>query len=77
MGRRDTVSGAYTIDEGDNLLPQADPFSGRREWAARWLVCRRRIFFRPCFEYSYVGFSRAAFADNSSHSAAFLAQQIA
>jgi hypothetical protein len=76
LGHRDTLSGSYTIDTGTSLLPQPDPFfaSALDVGSQVFSLQETHIFSPQVVNAATFGFSRAAFADNSAPSAAFLAQ---
>jgi len=67
MSDHDTLSAAYTIDDGDNLLPLADPLFGsnvtlRSQVAS---VQETHIFAPTVLNTFTAGFSRAAFSYDS------------
>ena len=52
LGDRDSLSGAYTIDDGNSLVPLADPcllLTPRS--GCKWPACRKRIFSRRNPQY--------------------------
>jgi hypothetical protein len=73
LGSRDTLSGAYTIDDGDSLIPQADPLFGsvnrlRLQVAS---LHETHVFSPHVLNTLSIGFSRAAFNYDSSLLASF------
>ncbi len=60
---RDTVSAAYTIDDGDNLLPLADPLFGSNVTLRSQVASLQEthVFSPAVLNTLTVGFSRAAF----------------
>ncbi len=76
LSSRDTLSGAYTIDDGTSLLPQPDPFfsSALAVNSQVFSLQETHVFSPQVVNAATFGFSRASFSDNSSPSAAFLAQ---
>jgi hypothetical protein len=76
VGPRDTLSGAYTIDQGNSLLPLADPYfaSALDVGSQVFSLHETHIFSPQIVNAATFGFSRAAFANNSSPYPAFLAQ---
>jgi hypothetical protein len=73
IGARDTLSGAYTIDDGDSLIPGADPLF------ASYTLLRNQVasltelhIFSPRIINNFTaGFSRAGYNLNPSSLAAF------
>ena len=66
LGNRDTLSGAYTIDDGNNLTPQSDPLFGsytilRSQVAS---IDETHVISPEMLNTFRAGFSRAAFALN-------------
>ncbi len=70
---RDTVSAAYTIDDGDNLLPLADPLFGSNVTLRSQVASLQEthIFSPTVLNTFTAGFSRAAFAYDSFPFTAF------
>ncbi len=70
---RDTVSAAYTIDDGDNLLPLADPLFGSNVTLRSQVASLQEthIFSPTVLNTFTAGFSRAAFAYDSFPFSAF------
>jgi Carboxypeptidase regulatory-like domain len=68
LGPRDTLSGSYTIDEGHSLIPLADPlFASALTVGSQVFSLRETHVFSPRLINAFtVGFSRAAFANDSS-----------
>ncbi len=68
LGRRDTLSAAYTIDDGNSLIPQADPlFASALAVGSQVLSVQETHIFSPRIVNMFtVGFSRAAFANDSA-----------
>ncbi|PWU02754.1 MAG: TonB-dependent receptor [Terriglobia bacterium] len=73
LGKRDTLSGAFTIDDGDSLIPLADPLFGSTVLLRNQVVSATEThIFSPQFLNTFtVGFSRAAFNYNSFPLASF------
>ena len=69
----DTVSFAYTIDEGNSLLPQADPlFAAAAGLTSQVASLQETHIFSPSMLNSFTfGFSRAAFNFDSASSTSF------
>jgi hypothetical protein len=63
LGRRDTLSGAYTVDDGDNLNPLADPLFGSSVRLRNQVLSLQEthIFSPQVLNNFTAGFSRAAF----------------
>jgi hypothetical protein len=76
LSQRDTLSGSYTIDHGNSLLPTSDPYfsSALSNGSQVFSLQETHVFSPGMVNTATFGFSRAAFADNSAQSAAFLAQ---
>ena len=64
IGRNDTLSGAYTIDDGNSLIPLADPlFASYTPLRMQVLSLTETHIFSPAILNTVtVGFSRASFA---------------
>ena len=73
VGGRDTLSTSYTIDDGDSLIPQADPLFGSSETlAAQVASLQETHVFSPTILNTFtVGFSRAEFNLDSALLASF------
>ena len=73
VGNRDTLSGAYTVDDGTSLIPLADPlfasFTTLRMQVAS--IDETHIFSPQMLNTFRAGFSRAGFNLNSSLLASF------
>jgi hypothetical protein len=70
---RDTFSGAYTIDDGNGLIPLADPlFASVLALRNHVLSLQETHVFSPRILNNFIaGFSRAGFANDSSPQATF------
>ncbi len=68
VGRLDTLSAAYTIDEGNSLIPQSDPlFASALAVGSQVASVQETHIFSPQVINTFTaGFSRAAFANNSA-----------
>jgi hypothetical protein len=66
-GERDTLSVAYTVDDGNNLTPAADPLFGSDETLRSQVASLQEthVFSPSLLNTFVVGFSRAAFNYNS------------
>ncbi len=64
MGSRDTFSGAYTIDDGNSLIPLSDPlFASYTPLRMQVLSLRETHVFSPQVLNTFtIGFSRASFS---------------
>ena len=68
LSPRDTLSGAYTIDDGNSLVPLADPlFASALDVGSQVLSVQGKHILSPRAVNTFTaGFSRAAFANDSS-----------
>jgi hypothetical protein len=68
LSPRDTLSGAYTIDEGHSLVPQPDPlFASALAVGSQVVSLQETHVFSPrIVNTAIVGFSRAAFNNDSA-----------
>ncbi len=68
LSRRDTLSGAYTVDDGNALIPLADPlFASALAVGSQVISLQETHILSPRAINAFTaGFSRAAFANNSS-----------
>jgi len=68
LGHRDTLSAAYTIDDGNSLIPQADPlFASALAVGSQVLSVQETHIFSPRIVNMFTaGYSRAAFANDSA-----------
>ncbi len=68
LGKRDTVSAAYTIDDGDSLIPLADPLFGSTTTLRMQVASLQETHvFSPNMLNTFLfGFSRAAFSLDST-----------
>ena len=68
LSPRDTLSGAYTIDDGNSLVPLADPlFASALDVGSQVVSLQETRILSPRAVNTFTaGFSRAAFANNSS-----------
>jgi hypothetical protein len=73
LGSRDWLAGIYTIDDGNNLIPLADPlFASYEPLRAQVASAQETHVFSPRFLNTFdAGFSRAAFNLDSSPLASF------
>jgi len=67
LGTRDTLSGAYTIDDGSNVIPLADPLFGSNTLLRAQVASlnETHVFSPSVLNVFTAGFSRAGFAYNS------------
>jgi hypothetical protein len=68
LGPRDSVSSAYTIDDGDSLIPNADPLFGSTTMVRMQVASLQEthIFSPQMLNTFLFGFSRAAFSLDST-----------
>ena len=68
LGRRDTLSAAYTNDDGNSVVPQADPLFASALSVGSQVVSLQEthIFSSNVVNLFTAGFSRAAFANDSA-----------
>jgi hypothetical protein len=73
LSTKDTLSGSYTIDDGDSLIPLGDPLFGTAlELRAQVATLQEDHVFSPAVLNTFrAGFSRAGFAVNPYTSVAF------
>jgi hypothetical protein len=73
LSQRDTLSSSYTIDDGNGLIPLADPlFSSALAVGSQVISLQETHIFSPQVVNIFTaGFSRAAFANNSSPQVSF------
>jgi hypothetical protein len=73
LGRRDTVSAAYTLDDGNSVIPQADPlFASAQELRSQVASIQETHVFSPTLLNTFnAGYSRAGFNYNSDPLASF------
>ena len=73
MGTRDTLTGAYTIDDGNSLIPLADPlFASYTPLRMQVLSLSQTHIFSPqVLNTATIGYSRASFALGSVPLATF------
>ncbi len=73
LSRRDTLSGAYTIDDGNGLIPLADPlFASALALRSQVISLQETHILSPrVLNVLTAGFSRAGFANDSSPQASF------
>jgi hypothetical protein len=73
IGSRDTLSGAYTVDNGNNLTPQPDPLFGSLTLLQSQVasVEETHVLSPNMLNTLRAGFSRASFNLNASNSSAF------
>ncbi len=75
LSPRDTLSAAYTDDEGNSMVPQADPlFSSALAVGSQVVSVQETHILSPRVINTFTaGFSRAAFANGSAPAPSFLA----
>ena len=68
LSRRDTLSASYTVDDGNALIPLADPlFASALDVGSQVISLQETHVLSPRAVNTFTaGFSRAAFANNSS-----------
>ena len=73
LDHRDTLSGSYTIDEGNGLIPLADPLfaSGLAVGSQVFSLQETHVFSPRVVNAFTIGFSRAAFANDSASYVSF------
>ena len=77
IGQRDSLSLAYTIDNGNSLIPQADPLFASAEFLQSQVasIQETHVFSPRVLNVATIGFSRAEFSLGSVPLAAFPANQ--
>ncbi len=73
LSERDTLSAAYTIDDGDSLIPQADPLFASGETLRSQVASleETHVFSPDILNTFRAGFSRAAFGFNAAELVSF------
>ncbi len=68
LGNRDTITGSYTIDDGNSIIPQSDPLFGSAVALRNQVVSLQETHIvSPTFLNNFTaGFSRARFVFDSS-----------